>query len=87
MNGKRNFLPATVDKNGVGNETLAFHAVKAVTLWDLDVQKLLAWMKPVYNANEGMVFQILALSCFSFPFSLKPQYMNWGVSINTSTLS
>ena len=61
LHGKRNFLPATVDKNGVGNETLAFHAVKAVTMWDLDDEKLRTWMEPVYNSLEGKMLYILTV--------------------------
>ena len=53
LEGNHNFIDATLDKNGVGNETLACHAVKAVTADNLDVEKMRAWMEPVYEASEG----------------------------------
>ena len=50
LSGKRDFIFPSVDKNGVGNETLAFHAI------NLETEKLLPWMKYVYLTPEGRVF-------------------------------
>lgn len=74
LNGKRIFPPATLDKNGVGSETLAFHAVKAIMnrLDSQDEEKMLKWMEPVYETNEGRVFYIISLLRYTFSLSLIP---------------